>query len=82
VCVIEFGNLKTSLCFPAVGRSRSLNSVLAELSKLRLDPSLRPLRARGLVVTTVCKLYLFWDVVTRVLSGVLFFFVWGYYCPI
>jgi hypothetical protein len=36
-CVIEFENLKSSLCLPLVERRRSLNSVLAGISKLCLD---------------------------------------------
>jgi hypothetical protein len=49
-----------------VGRSRSLNSVSAGISRLCLDSSLWPLRVRGLLVAIVRKLFLFGDAVTRV----------------
>jgi hypothetical protein len=51
------GVKERSLSFPAVGRRRLLNSVLTVISKLRLNSSLQPLRARGLLVATVCKFF-------------------------
>jgi hypothetical protein len=46
-CVTEFEKAKGRLCFPAVRRSWSLNSISAGISELSLKPSFRPLRARG-----------------------------------
>jgi hypothetical protein len=34
---------------------------------------LQPLRARGLLIATVCKLFLFGDIVMRVLFGIILF---------
>jgi hypothetical protein len=73
--VIEFENLKSSLCLPSVERSSSLNSVSTGNCKLCLDFSLRPLRAWGLLVAMVCKLFPFEDNVTRVLFAVILFCV-------
>jgi hypothetical protein len=43
----------------AVGQSRSLNSVSTSLPKLCLDFLLGPLRARHLLIATVCKFFVF-----------------------
>jgi hypothetical protein len=72
------GSVATRICWGfilAVGRSRSLNSVSAGVSKLCLGPSRRPLRTRGLLVATVCKLFSFGNIVTRVLFSIILLLV-------
>jgi hypothetical protein len=62
-----------------------LNSVSSGLSKLCLDSSLRSLRERSLLVTTVRKFVSFGNIIMRVFLGYVLVFVWAcsypiYYC--
>jgi hypothetical protein len=62
-------------CLPVVGRTRYLNSVLTGISKLCLESSLHPLRARGLLIVKLC--FSFGDVVTKSSCLVLYIYLFG-----
>jgi hypothetical protein len=72
--VNEFGNLKSSLSFPAVGQSRLLYSVLTWISKLCLDSLLRLLRARTSLLQQYVSFFSIGDALMRVLFGVVICF--------